>query len=209
MDIGPGHARPKRSFVAFGFLLVALLASGCAHVAPPKDGASEPSVALRTQQGSKKLLFIARLPALRVERIIYLQPWIPEPGARTLEGWQIAAERAVSPPPDEQQRLLARVGELFRASQAWAPMCGFQPRHALTLSDATHRYDVLVCFMCGEYEIYEDGELLFGGDFTTTKAEDWDAAFQLAGLRQPAYRARSGSYPKRDDLPLAPLPRVR
>lgn len=78
-----------------------------------------------------------------------------------------------------------------------APMCAFQPRHALTLSDGTHRYDVLVCFACGQYEIYEQGELLHADDFTTTKDEDWDTAFQLAGLRQPAYRARSGPYPKR------------
>lgn len=76
----------KCTFAALLFAMATLLVTGCTGVAPRKPTAITSAVALRAQPGSKKLLFIARLPTLRVERIYYLQPWIPELDSRTLEG---------------------------------------------------------------------------------------------------------------------------
>jgi hypothetical protein len=67
-------------------------------------------------------------------------------------------------------------------------MCGFIPHHGLVLTDGKQRFDVLICFECGEYQIFVSEEQILSDHFTLATRAVWDRAYAAAGLIQPDSR---------------------
>jgi hypothetical protein len=159
------------------------------------EGTATPAVrdATSAPRMNRKEQLSAIVAELRIERILYLDPMERKTDDNLLHGWQIAGATSAPLPEAAEQALKSRLLQLIAPQQSsgeGVSYCAFAPRHAVTLSDDIRRFDVLVCFACGEYEIYEDGTLWLEGGFSTNPAADWERAFEAAGLSEPEWKMR-------------------
>ena len=143
---------------------------------------------------SRKEELRALVPRLRIDRLLYLDPHERSPRGELLHGWQIVGTKFAPLPGNAEDVLMSRLVELLAPGSSHGSAvsyCAFMPRQALSLSDGVRTFDVLICFQCSEYEVYEDGAFWFGGGFSTYPAEEWKAGFETAGLAEPAWKVRS------------------
>lgn len=137
--------------------------------------------------------FIDYLPALTIERLYLLMPERNPgdvPGAALFRDWVIAAEGDPLPSVLAQNVLKVGLRDILRSGNRVggpASMCGFVPHHGLTLTDGKQRFDVLICFQCGEYQILAGEEQLLSDAFGPVSREVWDRAYAAAGLRHPGF----------------------
>ena len=63
----------------------------------------------------------------------------------------------------------------------------FLPRHGVTLSDGRRQYDIVLCFECDAFVVYDaDGNRLYKSGFASgEEAAKWDEAFSASGVDIP------------------------
>lgn|GEM_PF-6704732 len=134
----------------------------------------------RRHETARRLLDAA-IPNLRLERIYYLSgqggTQIP-----TFNGYPIASEAV--PSPGMGKSIRSDLRRIVRQSPDSAAACFF-PHHGLRFADIAsgERYDVLVCFDCGNYRVIAPGEAgSFGDAFRGVDEGAWDALFRASGI---------------------------
>ena len=166
---------------------ILLLASACPmpHAEPSAVTDQDKILAMVEQITARREQdFIARLPALKVESLYILDPSakIGE-DTQVFHDWAIAAEGGPLPSDLAQDALKIALRDLVLSGADGEAMC-FNPRHAMVMSDGTHRYDILVCFECSKYEIHTAAGLPVSDSFSLRTEATWDRAFGAAGLRR-------------------------
>jgi hypothetical protein len=129
--------------------------------------------------------FLAELPTLKAVRFYYLDPsWDPDAKGKRLYSWLIFSETAPSK-ADVASRFAESLQVIVSHPKAGEDAC-FAPRHAVTLSDGDRTFDVVICFECSKYLVYDHlGRYMFTSSFTTHAEESkWDAAFKASGLKR-------------------------
>ena len=82
-----------------------------------------------------------------------LEPWEQAaPGERTLHGFKIIGQLNLD---HDLEKAVATEFKAAIASRDGSPQAGcFDPRHALTVTSGGKTYDLLLCYACGELEIF-------------------------------------------------------
>jgi hypothetical protein len=174
------------------------LPSVCA-IGAAADGADETSATSvppgdQAPRWNRKEEFLALVPELSIDLLIYIDPHERSPQGELLHGWQIVGEKSAPLSAESEEALKSHLSDLLTTGPSHGSAvsyCAFSPRQALSLSNGVRQFDVLICFQCGEYEVYEDGKLWFGGGFATYPFEQWKSGFAAAGLAEPTWKMRN------------------
>ena len=90
--------------------------------------------------------------------------------------------------PDAATRAAFKVSlrRVLESSDGSQSACFF-PRHGVTLSDGKQQYDVVLCFECDGFAVYDGtGRIVYQSGFDASdEAARWDAAFDAAGAAIP------------------------
>jgi len=123
------------------------------------------------------------LDQFRVSELIILDPfssWADPPSKKArFHTWVVAAKG--SPSTAAGGRLLvASLRAIVDHPDDFAAAC-FEPHHGVRLVEGSRRFDVVLCFKCSQYRVYDaDGKLVWGGSFTTVRDKEearWNAVF--------------------------------
>lgn len=98
----------------------------------------------------------------------------------TLHGYRILG-RAEIADAAAREGLVRGLFEAVRAPEGGASGCGFNPRHALIATRGGKRVDVLICFQCGDLELFLGEKPTFGHVRRGTP-EVFENAVRAAGL---------------------------
>lgn len=182
-----------RATFLLGAALVLVACGQQASIASP-TAKPEPSPELEehyrlmAEQAKFQKRFMAVLPSLRIDRLYYLDPMANPAYAPGKEFHNVAvAMESNSPLPEKvNQELLVSLRKIIESTPEYAAAC-CDPHHAAVLTNGAERFDVVVCFECGNYRIFSpDGNWLLAGSFDVGGEELWDAAFAEGGLTRPA-----------------------
>ena len=123
---------------------------------------------------------VARVLSSPDKAILYsLEPWEePAPTENKLHGFKILGQMDLDP------GLAKTVGTQFREAIArgtGAVTACFDPRHALSVTSGGARYDLLLCYGCGQLEIFSAdrmiADLSAGGTAEKLNAQVTDSAY--------------------------------
>ena|SRR3990167_3578475 len=181
----------------FALLVVGILAVGGAviYFAPQakswldqraRDAEIAEWVRETKQAEESRTLFRARLARLRVDRVYYIDVGpAPAGGPKPtkLHRYRVISA-SDSLPPSASNDLKSSLGRMLDTSPEFQAMC-FIPHHAVSMTDGTDTFDVLVCFNCNNYEVRSSvGN--FGGAFSADERATWDRIFASGGLALPS-----------------------
>lgn len=143
---------------------------------------------LMAEQEKFQKRFIAMLPSLRIDRLYYLDP-MANPADAPGKGFHnvpVVMEGNSQLPEKANQELVVSLRKIIESAPEYAAVC-FDPHHAAVLTNGAERFDVVVCFECGNYRIFSpEGNWLLAGSFDVGEEEVWDAAFREGGMTRPA-----------------------
>jgi hypothetical protein len=169
---------PRMRNIIGAATVVAFMALGLATEPAANDEARE--VAARTA-------FRAAVPKLKPKRFIYLDPMATHgkqvAGAEGYHGWKISGEKPAAGSSAEKN-LMRSMRSILDSRPRGVVAC-FIPQHGISVTDGTATYDVVMCFRCGRYAVYDaDGTMAWEGSFTMNEPQQpiWDRAFTEAGL---------------------------
>ena len=128
-----------------------------------------------------KSRFDAAIPHLRLERIYYLSE-TTNTDVPVFNGFPVASE--THPSSGMGKAIRADLRKIVRHSPDSAAACFF-PHHGLRFVDGRDgaRYDVLMCFDCGNYRVVTSDEGgSFGDAFHGINEQAWDDLFHASGI---------------------------
>ena len=129
------------------------------------------------------------LDQLSVSELIVLDPsatWADPPSKKPqFHKWVVAARGSPATVASGRSLVLS-MRTIVDHPDDFAAAC-FEPHHAVVLIDGRRRFDVVLCFKCSQYKVYDaKGKLVWGGSFTTVRSKEearWNAVF--SGARFP------------------------
>jgi hypothetical protein len=85
-----------------------------------------------------------------------------------------------------RRQFTASLRRVLESGHGGQPACFF-PRHGVTLIDGPRRYDIVMCFECNRFDVYDgDGNGLYSSGFAAEESAVWDALFSAAGVKVTA-----------------------
>lgn len=131
--------------------------------------------------------FPVALDDLTVIRLLHLDPIAtrrnPPSGTPRFHDWVVAAD-SVKVAASSSDALVLSMRAIVDAAADGMAAC-FAPHHGAILSDGHRTFDVVVCFECARYEVFDaDGKRVWGGSFTVagTEGHKWNRIFRESGL---------------------------
>lgn len=128
------------------------------------------------------------LDQLTVSELLILDPfatWADPPSRKPQFHKWVVASRGAPANVASGRSLVVSMRAIVDHPDDFASAC-FEPRHGVTLNDERRRFDVVMCFKCSQYRVYDaDGKLVWGGSFTTVSGKEearWNAVFSAAKL---------------------------
>lgn len=176
-----------RTLVACALILLAP-GLGLAGGDVTSQAAAEDWKATVAANAQARARFLGDLARLKPTHLYYLNPGAfrdgSKPTGKKFQGWAVVADKAVN--ADAGTKLVESMRQIVTQSGDGAMAC-FEPHHGMTLTAGSVSYDVVICFECWTYDIYDaDGKRLLTNTFETEgQARVWDAAFSAAGLPSP------------------------
>ena len=100
-------------------------------------------------------------------------------GASVLAAGTLADESA-------REQFTASLRRVLESGHGGQPACFF-PRHGVTLIDGSRRYDIVMCFECNRFDVYDgEGNGLYSSGFAAEEGAVWDALFSAVGVKVTA-----------------------
>jgi hypothetical protein len=135
----------------------------------------------------KSRVFPTALDHLKVSKLLVLDPSatrseVPSSAAR-FHKWVVAAS-SVQVDVSSKSPLILSMRAIVGSSKDGVAAC-FDPHHGATLTDGVSTFDVVICFECARYEVFDaEGRLIWGGSFAIAESEapKWNHIFRTAGL---------------------------
>jgi hypothetical protein len=154
------------------------------------SGAGEPKPADRSKLRERASeAFPLVLEQLTVSELIILDPFAtwadPPPNKPQFHKW-VVASRGSPATVASGRSLILSMRAIVDHPDDFASAC-FEPHHAAVLTAGSQRVDIVTCFKCSQYKVYDaKGRLVWGGSFTTVSRKEearWNAVF--AGAKFP------------------------
>jgi hypothetical protein len=103
--------------------------------------------------------------------------------AGTMHGYAILGRTMITDAA-EGKRLVGELYDMVKMVNPDGPAngCRFEPRHAVRVTRGGRAVDVVVCFHCGDIEVFVGDELVSGAPITGSAREDFEAVAKGAGL---------------------------
>jgi hypothetical protein len=151
-ELAIGQQRPSKTRIAM--LVVAIALSAAVPRVHAEDAAKPPSIS--DHEFPSEVALVLKAPN---KAILYsLEPWEEAgPGESTLHGFKIIGQLNLD------RDLEKAVAAHFKAAIATWDGTGagcFDPRHALTVTSGGKTYDFLLCYECGELEIFSGKRMI-------------------------------------------------
>ena len=151
------------------------------------SGAGEPKPADWSKLRERdKGAFPLVLDQLTVSELLILDPfatWADPPSNKPQFHKWVVASRGSPATVASGRSLILSMRAIVDHPDDFASAC-FEPHHALVLTDGSRRFDVVMCFKCSQYKVYDvEGRLVWGGSFTTVRGKEearWNAVFSGA-----------------------------
>ena len=138
----------RLSKIGTAILLVASILSGTVLRAQTEDAAKRPSIS--EHEFPSEVTIALKAPNKAV--LYSLEPWEePAPGESTLHGFKIIGQLNLD--RDLEQTVVAQFKAAITTWDGTGAGC-FDPRHGLTVTSGGKTYDFLLCYECGELEIF-------------------------------------------------------
>ena len=178
------HGTNNMKLTIAALLGLILSASTFAGATPAEDWS-----AVKARHQAAREAFEKKVGNLSAKRVFYLDPsatydrkW---PKSRRFHGWVVAS--SASPINRSSGNALARsFHKVFDSPRDGIDAC-FDPHHGVKLTDGVDEFDVVLCFKCSRYIIYDkNGEYVFSDSFAARPEEvRWDQVFLESGLKRP------------------------
>lgn len=135
----------------------------------------------RSAQNARLLLRLEMLEPTNVYRLDGGPKPAPRGAAAQFHGAPVLAAGTFAEKSSRKQ-FIASLRRVLESGHGGQPACFF-PRHGVTLIDGANRYDIVMCFECNRFDVYDgEGNGLYSSGFAAREGEIWDALFSNAGL---------------------------
>ena len=135
----------------------------------------------------KSRVFPSALDRLRVSKLLVLDPSATRrdapPGAARFHNWVVAAS-SVQVDASSGSPLILSMRAIVGAPIEGVAAC-FDPHHGAVLTDGDSTFDVVICFECARYDVFDaEGKLIWGSSFAIAAGEapKWNHIFRATGL---------------------------
>lgn len=135
----------------------------------------------RSTQNARLLLQLEMLEPTTVYRLDGGPKPAPRDEAAQFHGAPVLAAGTLAKESSRKQ-FIASLRRVLESGHGGQPAC-FLPRHGVTLIDGSHRYDIVMCFECNRFDVYDgEGNGLYSSGFAAEEGAVWDALFSTAGV---------------------------
>jgi hypothetical protein len=171
---------PMKPLAVMAFVLALVAVSNAADL-KPVDWSK-----LRARDSEAFPIVLDQLKVSKLFRLAPFATWDNPPSSRArFHEWVVAID-GVGVPIDASsgRSLILSMRTIVDHPDNFASAC-FEPHHGAILTDGRRRFDVVLCFKCSRYEVFNaEGKRVWAGSFSTVRNEvsKWDEALRAAGL---------------------------